>query len=198
MAGSRREANKNKCRQQILKASRRLFKEKGYERTMIEDVAEKAEVSKATLYNYFSNKEGLLAGTMDEEIDAFMRYVESIKHVESSEERIRMALKFLIIDSIPFIGVSRRILFLNACAGSPMYGKANDVKAVFSIMTEQAKAENIFKREIPTNDIVELLMGIYLISQFQWSDIETITEEQCSEKIDRIIDLTLSGCYKRR
>ena len=36
MAVSRREANKIKCRQDILKASRRLFKEKGYENTMID------------------------------------------------------------------------------------------------------------------------------------------------------------------
>jgi len=53
MVESRREANKRKSRQKILKASRRLFKEKGYDNTMIEDVADKAEVSKATLYNYF-------------------------------------------------------------------------------------------------------------------------------------------------
>ena len=57
--------NKLKCRRQILKASRRLFKEKGYEATMIGDVAAKAEISKATLYNYFPSKESLLAGTLD-------------------------------------------------------------------------------------------------------------------------------------
>ena len=70
MAVSRREANKIKCRQDILKASRRLFKEKGYENTMIDDVADKAEISKATLYNYFPNKESLLVGTMDDQIAA--------------------------------------------------------------------------------------------------------------------------------
>lgn len=198
MTGSRRAANKNRCRQQILKASKCLFKEKGFEKTMIEDVAEKAEVSKATLYNYFSNKEGLLAGTMEEEINALMRYVESIRHVEGRDQQIRLALKALIMNSIPFVDVCRKILFLNACTDSPVYGKANDVKVIFSGMVEQAKAENIFRNEIPTGDIVELLMGIYLSSQLQWHDIETMTEEQCSEKIDRIIDLTLSGCYKRR
>ncbi len=197
MVESRREANKTRCRQQILKASRRLFKEKGYERTMIDDVAEKAEVSKATLYNYFPNKEGLLVGTMEDEIDAFMKYTDSIKDMESSDERIRKSLKFLILDSIAFIGVSRRILFLNACAGSPMYGKANDVKAVFAVMTEQAKAENVFKKEIPTKDIVDLLMGVYLNAQFQWADIEDISEEQCGERIDRMLDLALSGCYRK-
>ena len=197
MAESRREASKTRCRQQILKASRRLFKEKGYEKTMIDDVADKAEISKATLYNYFPNKEGLLEGTMEEEIDAFMKYTNSIKDMGSIDERIRKALKFLILDSIAFIGVSRRILFLNACVESPMYGKANDVKEVFAVMTEQAKAEKIFKKEIPTKDIVDLLMGVYLNAQFQWADIEDISEEECGERIDRMLDLALNGCYTK-
>lgn len=196
MAESRREASKTRCRKQILKASRRLFKEKGYEKTMIDDVAEKAEISKATLYNYFPNKESLLTGTMEDEIDAFMKYTESIRDVGNSDERIRKALKFLIIDSIAFISVSRRILFLNACTGSPMYGKANDVKEIFADMTEQAKTENIFKREIPTKDIVDLLMGVYLSAQFQWADIEKLSEDQCGERIDRMLDLALSVCYR--
>lgn len=42
---SKREANKERCRKDILKASRRLFKAKGYENTIIEEVAEKACIS---------------------------------------------------------------------------------------------------------------------------------------------------------
>ena len=57
---SRRELNKIHCRQRILKASRQLFSIKGYEETTMEDVAARAEVSKATLYNYFPGKDSLL------------------------------------------------------------------------------------------------------------------------------------------
>ena len=49
----RRERNKIRCRQRILRASRPLFSAKGYEETTMDDVAERSEVSKATLYNYF-------------------------------------------------------------------------------------------------------------------------------------------------
>lgn len=114
MEVSRREANKIKCRQQILKASRRLFKEKGYEDTMIEDVADKADISKATLYNYFPNKESLLVGTLEDQTETCRRYIEE-RGDAGSYERIKSALEFLVLDSIPFISISRRILFLNAC-----------------------------------------------------------------------------------
>ena len=131
MAVSRREANKIKCRQDILKASRRLFKEKGYENTMIDDVADKAEISKATLYNYFPNKESLLVGTMDDQIAAAEKYIRESGKEENlcSYDKLKLALEFLILDSIPFIDVSRRIMYLNACEASPMYGKVNSLNA---------------------------------------------------------------------
>lgn len=195
MAGSRREMNKLKCRKQILKASRRLFKEKGYEATMIEDVAAKAEISKATLYNYFPSKESLLAGTLEEEIDAARRLVEEMPEAADADEKIRRTLVFLITDSIPFIGVSRRILFLNACEGSPMYGKADAVKALFLALAEEAKAEGIFRADIAAEEIVDLLIGIYLDSQFQWNDIERLTDVQCTRRVERMLDLVLAGCY---
>ena len=53
----RRERNKIRCRQRILRASRQLFSAKGYEETTMDDVAERSEVSKATLYNYFPGKD---------------------------------------------------------------------------------------------------------------------------------------------
>lgn len=207
MAVSRREANKIKCRQDILKASRRLFKEKGYDNTMIEDVAEKADISKATLYNYFPNKESLLVGTMDDQIVTTRKYITSeidcAAAVEegssadiSSYDKIKLALEFLVLDSRQFIDVSRRILFLNACETSSMYGKVNEVKEMFRELTDKAKEEGTFKEDVHSIEIVELLMSIYLNSQFQWKDIEELTEDQCRERIERMLEVTLAGCFK--
>jgi AcrR family transcriptional regulator len=195
MVESRREANKRKSRQKILKASRRLFRENGYENTMIEEVAAKAEVSKATLYNYFPNKDSLLVGTMDDVTESFEKFIRGFDSHMKADEKIYMAMKFLILDSIPFVGISRRILFLNGCRDSEMFGKANTIKNIFDIMVKQAQEEGIFKSELTDKDIVDELMGVYLISQFQWTDLETMTEEECVQRIERLLDLTLAGCY---
>lgn len=197
MVESRREANKRKSRQKILKASRRLFKEYGYENTMIEDIAAKAEVSKATLYNYFPNKDSLLVGTMDEVTESFERFIESFNPEMKADEKIYKAMKFLILDSVPFVGISRRILFLNGCRDSEMFGKANTIKNVFGDMVKQAQNEGIFDKSLTDKDIVDQLMGVYLISQFQWSDLETMSEDECVERIQRLLDLALTGCYSK-
>lgn len=205
MAVSRREANKIRCREQILKAARRLFKEKGYDNTMIEDIADKANVSKATLYNYFPNKESLLVGTMDDQIEATRRYINNsgmnISQTDinkaSGYGKIKLALEFLVLDSRQFIDVSRRIMFLNACEASPMYGKVNEIKDMFRTLTDEAKKEGIFREDIHSIEIVELLMSIYLNSQFQWNDIETLTDEQCRKRIERMLELTLGNILNK-
>ena len=198
MVESRREANKRKCRQKILKASRRLFREYGYENTMIDDVAKRAEVSKATLYNYFPNKDSLLVGTMDEVTDSFKKFISEFDPEMMADQKIYKAMKFLVLDSVPFVGISRRILFLNGCRESEMFGKANTIKQVFDEMVKQAQREGIFDNTLTDKDIVDQLMGVYLISQFQWTDLETMTEEECVQRIERLLDLTLAGCYVKK
>jgi AcrR family transcriptional regulator len=63
-AHTRRERRVAARRVQILDAAARLFAEKGFHRTTTKDIAEAADVSEGTLYNYFKNKEDMLLGIM--------------------------------------------------------------------------------------------------------------------------------------
>jgi len=63
-AHTRRERRVAARRVQILDAAARLFAEKGFHRTTTKDIAEAADVSEGTLYNYFENKEDMLLGIM--------------------------------------------------------------------------------------------------------------------------------------
>jgi TetR/AcrR family fatty acid metabolism transcriptional regulator len=54
---------------QILEAAAQLFAEKGFHRTTTKDIAQAADVSEGTLYNYFDNKEDLLFGIMEKLVD---------------------------------------------------------------------------------------------------------------------------------
>jgi len=61
---TRRERRAAARRTQILDAAARLFAEKGYHRTTTRDIADTADVSEGTLYNYFESKEEMLLGIM--------------------------------------------------------------------------------------------------------------------------------------
>ncbi|HET9183647.1 MAG TPA: TetR/AcrR family transcriptional regulator [Candidatus Angelobacter sp.] len=47
-------------RKRIVDAARRLFYEKGYERTTLDDIAERLQVTKPFIYSYYKNKNELL------------------------------------------------------------------------------------------------------------------------------------------
>jgi TetR/AcrR family transcriptional regulator len=58
----RKEREKEQRRNEIINAAERIFFSKSYETATMEDVANEAELSKATLYLYFKSKEDLHFG----------------------------------------------------------------------------------------------------------------------------------------
>lgn len=55
----RRQREKELRREAIIKAATEIFKKKGLTASTMEEIASRAELSKATLYLYFTNKEEL-------------------------------------------------------------------------------------------------------------------------------------------
>ena len=55
-------------REQLIDIGRGLFAEKGFDATSIEEVAQRAEVSKPIVYEHFGGKEGLYAVVVDREV----------------------------------------------------------------------------------------------------------------------------------
>ncbi|MBU0996019.1 MAG: TetR/AcrR family transcriptional regulator [Proteobacteria bacterium] len=60
----RRQRDKEYRYQSILNAAEKLFAEKGYHQTSMEQIGDLSEVSAATVYSYFRNKEDLLLTAM--------------------------------------------------------------------------------------------------------------------------------------
>jgi AcrR family transcriptional regulator len=55
-------------REQLLDVGRALFAEKGFDGTSVEEIADKAGVSKPVVYEHFGGKEGLYAVVVDREV----------------------------------------------------------------------------------------------------------------------------------
>jgi len=57
----RKERERERRRQQIIVAAKRVFSSKGFNKTTMEDIAKEAELSPGTLYLYFKNKDELFS-----------------------------------------------------------------------------------------------------------------------------------------
>lgn len=67
MAGLRAKQKADRTRR-ILESATTLFRDQGYDSARIEDIAEMAEVSVGTLYNYYQNKGDILVATVAMEV----------------------------------------------------------------------------------------------------------------------------------
>jgi TetR/AcrR family transcriptional regulator len=74
----RKEREKQARKEAILGAARRVFQEMGYQSTTMNKIAEEAELSKATLYLYFKNKDDLFLSMTTEPLKGLKKEFEKI------------------------------------------------------------------------------------------------------------------------
>lgn len=68
-----RERKKAQSRQAILAAAHELFLKKSYDETIIEEIAERADLAVGTLYNYFPSKGELLLALIADSDERYLR-----------------------------------------------------------------------------------------------------------------------------
>jgi AcrR family transcriptional regulator len=73
-----RERQRSKRRDTMLRAAAAVFGEKGFEEARLEDIAERAELSVGTIYNYFSSKFDLLVAMYREDRELVLKQSEAI------------------------------------------------------------------------------------------------------------------------
>jgi AcrR family transcriptional regulator len=92
---SLREQKKKETRNRIFEISRRLFKEKGFESTTVDEITKEAGIAKGTFFNYFPRKESLLSYFREQKEEFIVSIMEEqMRRDISSKEKIR---EFLVL-----------------------------------------------------------------------------------------------------
>lgn len=99
----RKEREKERRRQQIMVAAKRVFSSKGFNKATMEDIAREAELSPGTLYLYFMNKDELYASLSLRILHYLKIRLEHVAQEEelTSEQRIS-ALQSALYDVYEF------------------------------------------------------------------------------------------------
>jgi Transcriptional regulator len=92
----RRERRRAETRERIFRAGLRLFAERGFSATTVEDITEAADVGKGTFFNYFPSKDHLLAAFGEMQVGKFRAAMEeALAGRRSMREVFRRALRAL-------------------------------------------------------------------------------------------------------
>jgi AcrR family transcriptional regulator len=92
----RRDRKKNETREALRDAAHRLFAEKGFAGTTIDDITEAANVSRRTFFRYYDSKDDLLRGDVSDMLPVMLAALRSRPAGEPPFAAILAALRTLI------------------------------------------------------------------------------------------------------
>jgi len=80
-------------REQLLDVGRALFAERGYEAASIEEIAERAKVSKPIVYEHFGGKQGMYAVIVDREVQRLLGGITDALDADHPRKMIEQAAR---------------------------------------------------------------------------------------------------------
>ena len=84
-------------RQEILRTAARLFQQRGYDATSMNDVAAALKLSKGGLYHHFQSKDEILFNIMSHAMDITEeRVINVVRRMQGAEERLRTLIRLHI------------------------------------------------------------------------------------------------------
>lgn len=90
-----------KPKDRILESAIKLFAEKGFDATSVDEIARNAEINKAMIYYYFSSKEELLSSIIRKSINEFTSIIEEINL--SNFKNLEEIIHFFVKEGINYI-----------------------------------------------------------------------------------------------
>src|SRR5438876_8660892 len=92
---SLRERKKRLAQATIEEAALRLFQQRGYEQTSIQDIADAVMMSSRTFFRYFASKEEVLFGPMRAVLSDGLRFLQRVAPTESPHAALRATFVYL-------------------------------------------------------------------------------------------------------
>jgi AcrR family transcriptional regulator len=168
-AVGRRERKKEETKRRIYVAALELFHEKGFERTTVDEITERADVAKGTFFNYFPHKESVLSFLSEE----WLRRVEELAVRPYSSATDRITALFTAVAAA--YGENRALTHLVVTAGldqmfcpEPIPSRSRFVSLVNAAIADgQARGE--FRGELAPETIFLALGAAFMGTLLWWA-----------------------------
>ncbi|MGD0483880.1 MAG: TetR/AcrR family transcriptional regulator [Gemmatimonadales bacterium] len=171
-AVGRRERKKEETKRRIYVAALELFHEKGFERTTVDEITERADVAKGTFFNYFPHKESVLSYLSEESL----RRVEeqaAQRHREASER-----ITALLMAVASAYGENRALTQLVVSAGMQRMFCPEELQSRTRLVSlvkdaiREGQASGEFRSDVPGAVIFLAVGSAFMGTLFWWAGQE--------------------------
>lgn len=171
-------------RAQLIDVGRAVFAKRGFEAASMEEIADRAKVSKPVVYEHFGGKEGLYAVIVDREMDYVVRRIVEAIATGSPRERVEnasMAFLSYVRDHPDGFAVLSQDSPLTAGRGR-MSSLLNDLaERVGDVFASSFKAAGYDPRSAPI--YAHALVGMVTFVGKWWTDIRKPSIDEVAKHI---------------
>lgn len=180
---SRKERERLARRQLIVDAARRTFAYKGFNNARLEEIAELAEFSKASLYSYFETKEALFEQVLE---DAFLEVKAVTEQAFSGDDAFEIKLERFIEHMLRYFFLNFENYHLirneshNLNASNPILHRIPELLDIIVEAISRAQAKNIVRKIDPFDtailmfDVMFTQVGGRIYKHLIKTDIEMV------------------------
>lgn len=183
----------------IIAAARSIFREKGYENTLVSDIAERADVVEGSVYRYFESKHDLLVKVIENWYqDMLLDYDQQLAGISGTRNRLRYMiwLHLRTINEEPKLSD----LMLRILRSGSDYNTSNiyQLNRVYTRKTMDIIREGVdageFRNDISLRLVRDMIYGC--IEHRTWSYMRGEGEFDMDSTADSIVNLLISGLEK--
>lgn len=183
---SKRQSNKVKKKTCLLEAATRLFTQKGFENTSIDEIAKEAELTKRTLYQYFESKEDLFyAVVLEGSKKLLFMYEDAMSKGRNALEKIRFGnqahLQYYMDDLQMFRLLNYRPANRKNCESSPHYKELEVLDSIrlkyYMELVEESKAD------CSINQNLDITKAVFFAFFSTYSLLYTVSSMNMWEKL---------------
>jgi AcrR family transcriptional regulator len=159
-------------REQLIEIGRKLFAEKGFEGTTVEEIASRADVSKPVVYEHFGGKEGLYAVVVDREIRLLLDGIQGALTTGAGARELLEQAALALLDYIEGSTDGFRILVRDSPVGESTGSFASLISDVATqvehILGAEFKRRKIDPKTAPL--YAQMLVGMVALTGQWWLD----------------------------
>jgi AcrR family transcriptional regulator len=172
-----------------------LVADKGYQAVTVEHILERADVTRATFYTHFRDKEHLLASVADELVDECLAAYEAAPHVPDDPGGHRLAVLFRRARSE---GTAWRVILRGEGDGAAL----RRLRTRLADIVRASIAANVHtlgsRPVVPEALVVEMTVGEILTVLAWWVEAEGTEDDPAHDDPDAVVDwLRATALYGR-